>query len=171
MQTPPLQISAGCTCCRRRRSTPPPAGGLLRAEASCLPSATAGPRSSAPPRGVSASWGRPEREETVRKRGRGTRNRLSDGAHLLQLAVLGGGHVQVGVGQAALREEVGHQRRPVRRILHHDPVQLRNVEEGLGQSGQFGLLHQPGRMKRKCFGVTKCGRSPQTITATLRMSV
>ena len=70
-------------------------------------------------------------------------------AHLLQFAVLGGGHVEVCVGQATLHQEVGHQRRLVRRVLHHDPVQLRNMEEGLRQAGQLGLLHQPGQKSEK----------------------
>lgn len=60
MEIPPLQISAGCTCCRRQRSTPPLAACPLQAEASCLLSATAGPRSSAPPREALASWGPPD---------------------------------------------------------------------------------------------------------------
>lgn len=67
--------------------------------------------------------------------------------HLLQFAVLGGGYVQVGVGQATLHKEVSYQRRLVWRILHHDPMQLRNVEKRLGQSSQFSLLHQPGQRK------------------------
>lgn len=58
--TPPRQRPAGCTCCRRQRSKPPPAACLLQAGASCPLSATAGPRSSAPPREVSASWGHPD---------------------------------------------------------------------------------------------------------------
>lgn len=68
MLIPPLQISAGCRCCRRQRSKPPLAACPPQAEASCLLSATAGPRSSAPPREASASWGPPdegsERAET-----------------------------------------------------------------------------------------------------------
>lgn len=77
-------------------------------------------------------------------------------AHLLQFAVLGGGHVQVRVGEAALHQEVRHQRRLVRRVLHHDPVELRNMEEGLGHTSQLGLLHQPGRGQtevRRCLRV------------------
>lgn len=70
--------------------------------------------------------------------------------HLLQFAVLGCGHVQVGVGQATLHKEVSHQWRLVRRVFHHDPVQLWNVEKCLGQSSQFSLLHQPGQTKIKC---------------------
>lgn len=49
------------------------------------------------------------------------------------------------VGQATLHQEVSHQWRLVWRVLHHDPVELGNVEEGLGQTSQLGLLHQPGQ--------------------------
>lgn len=160
MQIPPLQISAGCTCCRRLRSKPPLAACLLQAGAFCLPSTTAGPRSSARPHGASASWGHPEESEH-RNVNSGDQQAKTGAAfrihrpHLLQFAVLGGGHVQVGVSQATLHEEVSHQGRLVWRILHHDPVQLRNVEERLGQSSQFGLLHQPGQSKT-VFCVTKC---------------
>lgn len=67
MQIPPLRIAARCTCCRRLRSTPPLAACLLQAGASCPPSTTAGPRSSAPPHGASASWGHPAEENEHRK--------------------------------------------------------------------------------------------------------
>lgn len=64
--------------------------------------------------------------------------------HLLQFAVLSSGHVQVRVGQTALVQEVGHEGRLVGGVLNQDPVELRNVEEGLRQTYQLGLLHQPG---------------------------
>lgn len=157
LEIPPLQISAGCTCCRRQRSKPPLAACLLQAEASCLLSATAGPRSSAPPREVSASWGHPDKDSERRNVSTAETGELKvmwpfciHRPYLLQFAVLGGGYMQVGVGQATLHKEVSHQRRLVWRILHHDPVQLWNVEERLGQSSQFGLLHQPGQRKIKC---------------------
>lgn len=79
--------------------------------------------------------------------------------HLLKFPVLGGGYVQVGVGQATLLKEVSHERCLVWRILYHDPVQLWNVEERLGQSSQFSLLHQPGPRKIKCVLCEKLQRA------------
>lgn len=62
---------------------------------------------------------------------------------LLEFLVLGGRHVKVGVDQAALLQKVADQRSLLGRVLHHDPVELRNVEERLRQAGQLCFLHQP----------------------------
>lgn len=60
-----------------------------------------------------------------------------------QLIVPGRLHVEVGVVQARFAEESRHQRRPALRVLHQDPVQVGDVEEGVGQPRQLRLLHRP----------------------------
>ena len=60
-----------------------------------------------------------------------------------QLIVPGRLYIEVGVVQPCFSEEPRDKRRPPLRVLHQDPVQVGNVEEGVCKSGEFRLLHWP----------------------------
>lgn len=51
--------------------------------------------------------------------------------------------MKVGVVESCALEEVADQRRCLVGVLHNDPVQVGNVEEGVGQTSQLCLLHRP----------------------------
>ena len=57
-----------------------------------------------------------------------------------QLIVPGGLHVEVGVVEPRVPEQPGDQGRPPLGVLHQDPVQVGDVEEGVGQPGELRFL-------------------------------
>lgn len=60
-----------------------------------------------------------------------------------QLVVPGRLHVEVGVVESRFSEEPRDERRPPLGVLHQDPVQVGDVEEGVCQPRQLRLLHRP----------------------------
>lgn len=61
-----------------------------------------------------------------------------------QLQALGCLHVEVGEVEPSLLQQVGYEVGPPWRVLHHHPVQVLYMEEGVGQTGQLSFLHWPG---------------------------
>lgn len=60
-----------------------------------------------------------------------------------QLIVPGRLYIEVGVVQPCFPEEPRDKRRPPLRVLHQDPVQVGDVQQGVGQTCQLCLLHRP----------------------------
>ena len=60
-----------------------------------------------------------------------------------QLIVPGRLHIEVGVVKPCFSEEPRDERRSPLGVLHQDPVQVGNVEEGVGQPRELRLLHRP----------------------------
>lgn len=52
-------------------------------------------------------------------------------------------YIEVGVVQPSFAQKPRDERCPPLRVLHQDPVQVGNVQESVGQSCQFCLLHWP----------------------------
>lgn len=52
-------------------------------------------------------------------------------------------HVEVGVVQPRVPQQPGDERRAPLRVLHQDPVQVGDVQQGVGQARQLCLLHGP----------------------------
>lgn len=53
-------------------------------------------------------------------------------------------HIQVRVIQAGGPQQSGDERCPAWSILHHNPVQVRDVQERVGEAGELGFLHSSG---------------------------
>lgn len=51
-------------------------------------------------------------------------------------------HIEVGVVKPCFSEEQRDKRRSPLRVLHQDPVQVGNVQEGICQARQLRLLHR-----------------------------
>lgn len=60
-------------------------------------------------------------------------------------------HVQVRVRDAAARQEARHKLGATCGVLHHDPVEVRDLAESVGQARELGFLH--GAAVRGCDGV------------------
>lgn len=59
-----------------------------------------------------------------------------------QLVVAGRLHVQMCVVEAGVAQQARGERRPARRVLHHQPVQVGHVQQCVGHACQLGLLHR-----------------------------